>query len=178
MASTSSNIKVAIRKAFRQLKYNARRFGGGLECSLVFALFPRWPDCVLLIVCVSANAWMLAFSVFKILLALLSTFSSFSTLWKHALYTRSEGRSSILLPPTLWKSSLTLASTDGKVPRRCRLWVTHNAAAKWTFPNRFHLPLSESAALITLFRDRLLTTWEVLMYSDNFNKSELTVMRP
>jgi len=44
---------------------------------------------------------MLAFSVFKILLALLSTFSSFSTLWKHTLHTRSEGRSSILLPQTL-----------------------------------------------------------------------------
>ena len=117
MASTSSNIEVAIRKAFRRLEYNAGRFGGGLECSLVYIIY-GWPDCVLLIVCVSANAWMLAFSVSKILLQLLSTFSSFSTLWKHALHTQSEGRSSVLLPTTLWKS---LASTDSEVPRRRRL---------------------------------------------------------
>ena len=124
MASASSNIEVAIRKAFRRLEYNAGRFGGGLECSLVFALFPRWPDCVLLIVCVSANAWMLAFSVSKILLELLSTFSSFSTLWKHALHTQSEGRLEVPFccpSPTLWKSSLTLTSTDSEVPRRRRL---------------------------------------------------------
>jgi len=142
MASTSSNIEVAIRKAFRRLEYNAGRFVGGLECSLVFALFPRWPDCVLLIVCVSANAWMLAFSVSKILLELLSTFSSFSTLWKHALHTHSEGKSSVLLPPRLWRSSLTLASTDGEVPRRRRLRESLTTLLQNIFPNCFHLSLS------------------------------------
>ena len=116
MASTSSNVKVAIRKAFRRLKYNAGRFGG------MFAGVRTLPSLTtLLIVCVSTNVWLLAFSVSKILLELLFTFSSFSTLWKHALHTQSEGRSSVLLPPTLRKSSLTLASTDGEVPRRRRL---------------------------------------------------------
>ena len=163
MASTSSNIKVAIQKAFRRLKYNAGRFGGGLECSLVFALFPRWPDCVLLIVCV----WMLAFSASKILLELLSNFSSFSTLWKHALHTQSEGRSSVLLPPTLGKSSLILASTDGEVPRRRRL---HESLTTLLQNGHFQtfsiLHSATTAALITRFMNSetaccLLTTWEI-----------------
>ena len=105
-------------EGFRQLSSNAECFESGRKCGLVLALFARWADSAC-VVAVSANTSMLTFSMLNILLTLLSNFSSFSTFWKHALQMLLEGRPSPLLRPTLWKSSLTQASTDGEV-FRCR----------------------------------------------------------
>lgn len=84
----------------RWLSSNTGRFEGGRECGLVLALFARWTDSTY-VVAVSANIWMLAFSMLNNQLMLLSNFSSFSTFWKHALYMLLEGRPSPLLHPTL-----------------------------------------------------------------------------
>ena len=116
MADTSSDVEVAIRKAFHgsmSSSLTQRKASDGYLPTLDALKADEnvdWP-CLLFslaeqtalagVVAVSANAWMRAFSVLNILLTLLSNISSFSTFWTYALPTLLEGRHSPLLHPTL-----------------------------------------------------------------------------
>ena len=98
--------------------------------------------------------------------------------WGMQLIGALDGRHSSLVHPTLWKSSLTRASTDGEVFRRRQL---RESLTELLQKGHFHtvsifLTLwSAALALITLFRCLPL---DHVRNFDNFSKSGLTVMRP
>ena len=122
MADTSSDVEVATRKAFHGSMSDTAEGSDGYLPTLDALKADKnvdWPSLLSLlaeqialagVIAVSANAWMLAFSMLNILLTLLSNISSFSTFWTYALHTQLEGRHSPLLHPTLRKSLQTRAS--------------------------------------------------------------------
>ena len=103
MADTSSDVEVAIRKWLDVVLVDTAE-GSDSYLPALDALKADenvdWPSLLSLlaeqkalagVIAVSANAWMLAFSMLNILLTLLSNISSFSTFWTYALHTRFEG---------------------------------------------------------------------------------------
>ena len=142
---------------------DAGRFEGRWECGLMLAHFTHWADraCV---IALSANAWMLAFSVLNILLTLLSNFSSFSTFWEHALHTLLEGRHSSAASNTL-KSSLNRTSTNGEVFRCQRLCESLTE-------------LLQKRTLICCVGTYHPLSLDHVRNFDNFSKFGLTVMSP